>query len=133
MTFARHRSLRREDGQSLVEFALVLPVLGLLLFGILEFGVAFSHYLTLTDAVRVGGRVAAVSRLESDRCTPAQDAIKNNRGSLDLAKLTIPCPSSSWTPGEQVVVSASYPYSINVIGVVVASGTLTSTATERVE
>ena len=41
--------------------------------------------------------------------------------------------TSTWTHGSDVVVQATYPYSINLLGVVVASGQLTSATTERVE
>jgi Flp pilus assembly protein TadG len=122
-----------QRGQSLVEFALVVPILLLLFLGILQFGVAFNHYLTLTDAVRVGARKAAVSRLESDQCGPVQQAVRDNRGGLDPAELDIPCPSSSWTPGGPVTVTATYPLKIDILGVVVKQGRMTSSATERVE
>ena len=38
----------------MTEFALVLPLLALLLFGVIQFGVFFHQYVTLTDAVRAG-------------------------------------------------------------------------------
>ena len=50
---------REERGQTLVEFALVLPLLGLLIFGIIQFGIIFNNYVTLTDAARAGARRAA--------------------------------------------------------------------------
>jgi hypothetical protein len=46
-------------GQSLVEFALVLPLFCLLLLGMLEFGLAFTHNLTLEYATREGARVGS--------------------------------------------------------------------------
>ena len=46
----------------MTEFALILPILVLLLFGIIQFGIAFNHYLTVTDAARAGARKAVVSR-----------------------------------------------------------------------
>jgi hypothetical protein len=124
---------REERGQSLVEFALVLPVLVILFFAILQLGLALNNYLTLTDAVRVGARKAAVSRLEGDTCGPAQRAVIDNRGGLDPAALDVPCPSSSWVPGDPVTVTATYPVRIEVFGVVFKSGRMTSSATERVE
>ena len=58
-----HRSSRkRQEGQTLTEFAMVLPLLALLLFGIIQFGIVFHQYVTLTDSVRAGGRQGAVSR-----------------------------------------------------------------------
>ena len=46
----------------MVEFALVMPVLFLVLFGIIQFGALYNDYITLTDAARIGARKAAVSR-----------------------------------------------------------------------
>src|SRR6266568_9297867 len=45
---------RAEQGQSLVELALVLPFLMLVVLGIVKFGLAYNNYLILTDAVRTG-------------------------------------------------------------------------------
>ena len=52
--------LRRQDGASAVEFALVAPLLFMILFGILQFGLAFLQVQSIRTAVREGGRVAAV-------------------------------------------------------------------------
>jgi hypothetical protein len=48
-----------EHGQSLVEFALMVPVMLLILFGMMEFGFVFSHHLTLEYATREGARLGA--------------------------------------------------------------------------
>ncbi|MDP9484087.1 MAG: pilus assembly protein [Chloroflexota bacterium] len=59
------RALRRGQGrasargQSLVEFAVSVPVFVMLLFGMLEFGFAFNHNLTLEYATREGARTGA--------------------------------------------------------------------------
>ena len=50
-----------EGGQSLVEFALIVPVFMLLLLGMLEFGLAFEHDQTLTYATREGARAGAIA------------------------------------------------------------------------
>ena len=50
----------------MAELAIVLPVLLVLLLGIVQFGVAFNNYISLTDAVRAGARKAAVSRNSPD-------------------------------------------------------------------
>lgn len=46
-------------GQGMLEFALALPILLLLLLGLLEFGIAFDHHLTLQYATREGARTGA--------------------------------------------------------------------------
>ena len=50
----------------MVEFALVIPILCVVLFGVIQFGILYKNYVTLTDAARVGARKAAVSRHEAD-------------------------------------------------------------------
>ena len=116
----------------MVEFALVLPMLAFLLFGIIQFGIVFNHYLDLTDAVRAGARVAAVSRQAGDPSGAAQAAVINSAGdiTIDPAKVTV---TSTWQPGDDVTVQAAYPYTIDLFGVVFASGDIHSKTTERVE
>jgi hypothetical protein len=54
------RAARRQEGASAVEFALVLPILVLFVFGIIEFGFAFFRAQGMEAAAREGGRVAAI-------------------------------------------------------------------------
>ena len=46
-------------GQGVVEFAILVPAFMIVLFGMLEFGFAFAHHLTLEYAIREGARVGA--------------------------------------------------------------------------
>ncbi|MGI8401219.1 MAG: TadE/TadG family type IV pilus assembly protein [Gemmatimonadaceae bacterium] len=126
-------SPRSEKGQATTEFAVVLPILVVLLFGIIQFGIAFKNYLSLTDAVRAGARRAAVSRNASDPVGAARAAVRNAASDLDPAKLPDPQVDSNWLPGTDVKVTAQYPYSIHLFGIPVASGNLKSSTTERVE
>jgi Flp pilus assembly protein TadG len=126
---------RGEEGQTLVEFALVAPVLLLILFGIVQYGIAFKNSIVVTDAVRAGARQAAVSRglAPSLRTAAVTQAVDASAGNLDPTKLIVTVTSPTWTAGDQVTVTATYPYSINILGVVVTSGDLKSTTVERVE
>jgi Flp pilus assembly protein TadG len=128
----RRFSFKNQRGQTMAEFALVLPMLALLLFAVTQFGITFNRYLALTDAVRAGARAAAVSRHAEDPAGTAEARVREAAANLDQADLSVTV-TSSWETGDDVVVSASYPYSINLLGVVVASGDLTSQTTERVE
>jgi Flp pilus assembly protein TadG len=125
--------IRNERGQTMTEFALVLPVLALILFAVIQFGIAFNNYVTLTDATRAGARKAAVSRQVSDPGGTVIAAVRASAKDLNQTDLQVPPPSSSWDPGSDVTVTASYPYKISLLGIVVKSGRLTSTTTERVE
>lgn len=53
----------RQQGQSLVEFALVLPIFLIIVFGIVDFGMGMRGWITLTNAAREGARVGAVYAL----------------------------------------------------------------------
>ena len=68
------------DGQSLVEFALILPIFFLLLFGILDFGRAVYAYHTLNSAAREGARVAMVDQT----ITHIEDAVVSHAVALDV-------------------------------------------------
>ena len=116
----------------MVEFALVVPLIALLLFGVIQFGILFNNYVTLDDAVRAGARRAAVSRQAGDPVGAATNAVVTSAADLNTSNLNVSV-SSDWQPGDTVTVSASYPYSINLLGIVVKSGQLTSQTTERVE
>ena len=132
MKLSRRRiSFRSENGQTMVEFAIALPVLCLILFAVIQFGIVFNNYIALTDATRAGARKAAVSRQTSNPQGACIDAIKASSG-LDQTKLAPSC-TSSWLRAADVTASATYPYSINLLGIVVASGNLKATTTERVE
>ena len=123
-----------ERGQTLVEFAALLPVLCLLLFGIIQFGVVFHDYISVTDASRVGARKAAVSRFVGDNGLSAEAAALEAATSLDDDLVTATCDADDWdAAGSDVSCTVTYPYSIDVLGLVVADGTLTSVTTERLE
>ena len=117
----------------MVEFALVIPILCVVLFGVIQFGILYKNYVTLTDATRVGARKAAVSRHEADPVGVTVDKVKTAASGLDTAKLNVSVTASPWDHGDDVTVTATYPYTVNLLGFVVAAGDLKSTTTERVE
>jgi Flp pilus assembly protein TadG len=57
----RGRFLADENGQAMVEFALVLPILLIVLLGIVDFGRAWNARQVITDAAREGARVTVVN------------------------------------------------------------------------
>jgi hypothetical protein len=116
----------------MTEFALVLPMLALLLFGVIQFGIVFNNYITLTDAVRAGARKGAVGRHLNDPEGAVVAQVRTAATDLKSADLAIDV-ESSWQPGEEVKVEASYPYSISLLGLIVKSGRLNSVTRERVE
>jgi Flp pilus assembly protein TadG len=124
----------------MVEFVVVAPILLLLVFGIVQFGILFNNYVALTDAVRVGARQAAVSRQLPDPEAVTVTRVTRAAGHLKTSDLEITVDpydpakgTPTWAQGGDVTVTATYPYSINLLGFVVKSGRLTSQTTERVE
>src|SRR6476659_91088 len=130
----RNPSLRSEDGPAATELALVFPILLVILIAIAQFGILFNNYITLTDATRTGARKAAVSRFTGDQGTAAGLAVRAAASNLTPSKLSVSVTSDDWTlPGSDVVVTATYPYDLNILGWVIQSGNLTSTTKERLE
>jgi Flp pilus assembly protein TadG len=125
------RRMLEEKGQTFVVMAIAMPVLLIALFAMIQFGIVFKNYLALTDAVRVGARQGAVSREQScPRCV-TEAAVRAAATDLDPDDLAVTA-TSAWTAGSDVTVQATYPYEFNIMGVVVASGNLSSQTVERV-
>src|SRR3954469_14811189 len=59
--FHVRRKLRGEEGASLVEFALIAPILFLVLFGLIDFGFIYNDFLSVRQGVRDGARQGAVA------------------------------------------------------------------------
>jgi len=132
MNWVPRHTYRNERGQTLTEFAMILPILLLVLFAIVQLGIVFNQYVTLTDAARAGARKAVVSRQAASPASVTTTAVRNSAANLDQSKLGVTV-ASTWTQGEDVTVTATYPYQISLLGLVVKSGTLRSQTTERIE
>lgn len=98
----------------------------------MQLGLTFNNYLDLTDAVRSGARVAAVSRSVPDPNGASESAVRRAANGLTQTKLVVTV-NSTWQPGSDVTVTGSYPYTLTIFGIPVHSGSLTSSTTERVE
>ena len=83
--------IRREDGAAAVEFALIVGLLAMLIFGMMEYGLAFWQLQTLRAATREGARVAAVGGTD----TQIRAAVSNSAGfALANSAITInPAPN----------------------------------------
>jgi Flp pilus assembly protein TadG len=71
--------LRREEGAAAVEFALIVGLLAILVFGLLEYGLAFWQVQNLRAAAREGARVAAV---RGDDTAVRKAMVDSSAGSL---------------------------------------------------
>ncbi|MEA4831297.1 MAG: TadE/TadG family type IV pilus assembly protein [Oscillospiraceae bacterium] len=79
--------LKTESGQSVVEFALMLPIFLLLVFGIIEFGILFNMKLSVTNCAREGARYAALHSEESSLESTIESRVRRLAvfGDIDVA------------------------------------------------
>ncbi len=119
--------LKRGDrGQSTVEFALVLPLIALLLLGFLQAGIFLRDHLLVASAAREGAREAAVT---ADRFR-IEAAARRAAGGLDIS-LDMDRGADRGEP-VKVVVKAR-PTAVPLVGAIVSRQSLRSEAVMRVE
>lgn len=137
--FRYRNSEAKERGQSMVEFVLVLPIFLLLVFSIVDFGMGFHAWLTVTNSAREGARLGAVRGSNAEIVT----RVHNTADTLDAADMTVTVTNAQGNPGESVVVDVDYDYTLitpldNILkmisgGSVGPTITLSSTADMRLE
>jgi Flp pilus assembly protein TadG len=77
---------RGERGAAAVEFALVVPLLVLILFGVINFGFVFSQKASLSNAVRVGARFGSVNAYTSSHsCKAVVDKVRDSAVTVGLS------------------------------------------------
>ena len=106
-----------EKGQSLAEFVMVLPIFLILVFSIIDFGMGFHAWLTVTNSAREGARLGAVRAPAGGACTstPATNIdcrVRETADSLNQAKLGVSITNAQGTPGSSVVVKVDYDYDL---------------------
>jgi len=95
-----------QKGQSIVETALILPIIILILTGIIDFGLLFNNYLVITNASREAARNAAVGATDIEIAS----LVSNMTSSLDSTKISTSIyPSQSMRKkGDEVTVTIEY-------------------------
>lgn len=79
----------------MIEFALVLPILVILVFGIIEFGRAFNTQISLQSAVREGAREAALGGSNAEAVAATQAAAPSVDGASLIVTVLQDCPGGS--------------------------------------
>lgn len=105
----RSNFIKTRKGQSLVETALVLPIIILVLTGIIDFGLLFNTYLQVSNASREGARVAAIGNTDAVIIS----AVNTVAAALDPDKLTVvisPEEAAGRESGDSVTVTVQYEY-----------------------
>ena len=102
-----------QRGQALVEFALMLPLLLIVLFIVVDFGVGLTRWIAITNAAREGARLGAVG---ADEAAIRQKAIDTSDGILSSGDVQVDFLDADGSgdigPGDSVVVDVDYYYSL---------------------
>lgn len=105
----KYHFLKRTEGATAVEFAIVVPVLLLFICGIMDFGTIYHQLHTANEAAREGARKIAVSQSLQTSATEITNFIKNHYNS-DFNVEVLPSPPVS---GQNVTVTVTS--SVNII------------------
>lgn len=155
----RRLALGRSEGQALVEFALLSPLVLLLVLGMCIFGLMLNQYLVLSNAASIGAQQLATYRnglSSTDACAVVYNAVTNAAPSLTPANLTftitvngthfvsgasgasnVTCSNEASTynndENDPVSVTLTYPFTASFIGFTKQSYTMSATVEEVLE
>jgi Flp pilus assembly protein TadG len=151
------KMLARDHGSSMVEFALVAPMVMVLITGMFCFGIGINNYMILTNAVGAGARALSLTRNQttpalagSDPCAYAvqvanQSAVGLNTSAITYSITWIPatgspttystasCSGAAFDQGDTVQVKAVYALPIAVYGWSRRTANLTSQTAELMQ
>lgn len=119
------RRTRSDRGAAMVEFAIIAPLLLLLVFGIIEFGRAYNAQNTLTHAAREGAREYAITQDAASAEVVAKNAATSLNKSLITATL------SACDPGQPASVTLQYPFQLRIAFFPVSNFTMQSEGVMR--
>ena len=115
---ARLRLARSQRGAELIEFALVLPLLLLLVLGIVDFGFLFQRLEVVTNAAREGARLAVLGSYDT---TDVQNRVNDylleggvpvvpGNPTITVSSPTLNIPGASPVSAKTVEVRYNYDY-----------------------
>jgi Flp pilus assembly protein TadG len=76
LKFLKTIKTKNEKGAAAVEFALILPILVIIVFGIFQFGIAFNNWISLTHAAREGVRLASVGQYTAQKVRDSAPSVQ---------------------------------------------------------
>jgi Flp pilus assembly protein TadG len=139
--------LRRQRGQTAVEFSLCALVFFMIVFGLLKVATIYGDYVALQHAARDGSRKGSVTRGTSNAnptsvANAVTTAVRAGSSFLNPSKMTITVtgldssgsPNSVlWEAHDRVQVTVTYPWKLDVLGLPVWSGTMSTTTQAIIE
>lgn len=146
------RLIKDRKGTSTVEFAIILPLLLVILFGIIEFSLVFYDKAMITNASREGARAGIVFRSDADTgvyspmaqgeisqvvndylgTPPNSRLITSTNAPAITTVVPTQCPDLTAAPPRQITVTVTYPYTFwilpNLVSTLVGFNPLSLTA-----
>lgn len=109
--------VKREEGAAMIEFALVLPLLLMILFGIIEFGLVLFRQEVITNASREGARFGILIGDPRPSTAQIEDVINTylTNAGLDAGNATVNVTGAQGASGSDLTVSVVYPYDFLVL------------------
>jgi Flp pilus assembly protein TadG len=138
---------RGQRGQTAVEFALCATVFFMVVFGLLKVATIYGDYVALQHAARDGSRKGSVTRGTGDANSTSVSAavttaVQASSAFLDPTKMGITvtgldshdAPDGTlWEAHDRVQVTVTYPWKLDVLGLPVWSGTMSTTTQAIIE
>jgi hypothetical protein len=110
-----HAVNKRDCGQDAVEFALILPLLLLIFFGVVDLGRILHASITITNAARAGARFGSMYPDDLDAVLDVVEAEAEGSGidlyDPDLSDIAVDCPSGC-VPGQPIRVEVTYQFQL---------------------
>jgi len=141
----RRLRLRDERGVALVEFALVAPVLMVLLFGMVDFGKAINYWNDSTHLANEGARWGVVNwnpstgqpwanKAQLQSYVAGQADTPDLQGKLGSTGVAVAFPDGVCTVGHPIKVTVNFPYNwLGVLKLLPGTATVSSSSTMRLE
>jgi len=110
-------------GQSLVEFALLIPVIALLLAGVVDLGQGFQNYIVITNAAREGARYGSFYPNDT---AGIQARVRNEAAgtNVTITNISITFPNGTSSSGNPIRVLVTYEFT-TILGGLLGSPTIT--------
>jgi Flp pilus assembly protein TadG len=138
--------LRGQRGQTAVEFALCATVFFMIVFGLLKVATIYGDYVALQHAARDGSRKGSVTRGTANANAASvgaavTTAVRGASAFLDPNSMTITVTGKDsmvpngtlWEAHDRVEVTVTYPWKLDVLGLPVWSGTMSTTTQAIIE
>ena len=132
----RNNLIRSDRGAAAVEFALLIVILIMLISGIVQFGIIFNYYVSITHAAREGARWAALEKPVDEVITKTIDAATDLNPKLTADNIEVdPVTRTIENQGEPATVTITYtvPIRMPFLESLGTDVNLVAEATQRIE